>query len=587
MRSISVLPAALCAALGLAAAPIAAWADSPVVIDGADEAMRRDILDLLPDRDAPTTLFEAERIAEEAAARALAWLRSEGYYAATVTPEASEAPARARLIVAPGPRFRFAAPTLSYVGAAPDADADADARRALTPLSEGAPAHAAAVLDAETNALTALQRAGYADAVAGERRVVVDHAATTVSAGFRFDAGARARLGRVRAEPDTIFRPGFIAGLRNWEVGDAYTPEALARLRRDLISTGAVSRAASRLDPPDADGVRNVVLEVEAAHRNAYELGVGYSTTEGLGVEAEWTRRNFSGRADALTVGAKLGGMLQEVSAQLTRPHAAGLGHAANFGASVEHEDIDAYTRSGVSLIASVDASPRLRLGRSYGVDLSADHYEDIASGPTDTIVLSGFADLRHDTTEFTLDPHDGSIVELRLEPTVSTGDTTLGFVRAIAEGRMYESFGREDAVTLAARIRTGWLAAVSGNADDAPPDRRFYAGGGGSVRGYEYNSIYPLERVALGLTPGGLGLLEGSLEARWHLNARWGAAAFVDAGTAFDDWSEAGDLSVGVGVGARYNLGFAPLRVDVAFPLDDEFAHDDFALYISIGQAF
>jgi translocation and assembly module TamA len=169
----------------------------------------------------------------------------------------------------------------------------------------------------------------------------------------------------------------------------------------------------------------------------------------------------------------------------------------------------------------------------------------------------------------------------------VSAGEETLLFVRGIGEARRYRSFGREDAFTLAARIRAGWLASVDGDVNDAPADRRFYAGGGGSVRGYEYNSIYPEERDLLGLTPGGQGLLEGSVELRWRVGARWGAAAFIDGGTAFDDWEDATDLSYGVGVGLRYNLGFAPLRVDVAFPLDEEHADEDYAVYISLGQAF
>jgi translocation and assembly module TamA len=81
--------------------------------------------------------------------------------------------------------------------------------------------------------------------------------------------------------------------------------------------------------------------------------------------------------------------------------------------------------------------------------------------------------------------------------------------------------------------------------------------------------------------------VLEGSFEARWRFDDRWGAAAFVDAGTAFDHWGEATDLSWGVGLGARYDLGFAPLRIDIAFPLDDDESSEDFALYVSLGQAF
>lgn len=587
MRLFPVLPAALAAVIGFGADAPPAWADSPVIMEGADEETRQAILDLLPDRETPTSLFEAERIAEEAASRARAWLRSEGYYAAIVTPEATEEPVSGRLVIAPGPRFRFEAPQITFIGAPPDQASAEAARTALEPVQAGEAARAEAVLLAESSALAALQNAGYADANSGERRVVVDHATARVSTDFRFNAGSVARLGAVRAEPADVFRPGFISDLQNWDDGEAYTPDALQRLRRDLSATGAVSRVTTRLDAPNADGVRDVIIELEPAKRNAYELGVGYSTTEGVGVQAAWTRRNFTGRADALTVEGTLAELTQGVSVELARPHAAGLGHTVTFGATAEREALEAYTRQGVALYGSVDASTRLRLGLSYGVQLAADQYDDLQGSIRDAVVLSGFANVRNDSTGYTLDPRDGSLVELRVEPSVSTGDETLGFVRGTAEGRIYESFGREDSITLAARIKAGWLEAVSGDVNDVPPDRRFYAGGGGSVRGYEYNSIYPAERDLLGLTPGGQGLLEGSLEVRWRLTERWGVAAFLDGGAAFDDWGEATDLSYGAGFGVRYDLGFAPLRADIAFPLDGDESDADFALYISLGQAF
>lgn len=586
MRRLPILPVALCAAIGLPAVT-PAWADSPVVIDGADHDSRRAILELLPDRDAPESLFDAERIAEEAAARALAWLRSEGYYSATVTPQATDNPPSARLIIELGARFTFADPQISYEAEAPSAEASHAADEAIATVRHRDPARAAVVLQAESDALAALQSNGYADAAALDRRVVVDHATAEVAAQFRFNTGALARLGSVRAEPGGVLRPGFVSDLQNWETGDVYSPQALSRLRRDLTSTGAVSLATTTLAPPDENGLRDVVIAIEPAKRNAYELGVSYSTTEGAGVQAEWTRRNLTGRADSLSVAATLAEMQQGVIVSLTRPHAAGLGHAATWGASADREQLEAYTRQGVALFASVDASTRLRTATSYGVRLSADEYDDVIGTVRDAVVLSAFGDWRHDTTQFTLDPLEGSITEFRLEPSVSTGDETLGFVRATAEGRIYETIGANNRLTFAARGRAGWLEAVTGDPNDVPPDRRFYAGGGGSVRGYEYNSIYPKDRDALGLTPGGQGQLEGSVEARWRFDDRWGAAAFVDAGTAFDDWSEATDLSWGVGVGARYNLGFAPLRIDLAIPLDEDESSSDFALYISLGQAF
>jgi translocation and assembly module TamA len=577
-RILPLLPAALGAMLVAVAAPNAAWADSPVVIDGVNKETREAILDLLPDRDAPESLFDAERIAEEAAARATAWLRSEGYYAAEVIPEATETPPSARLVIRPGERFRFNAPTLSYDGAQPSSETQAAAARAINVVAADAPARSAAVLEAEAGAIAALTANGYAEAEAGRRAVVVDHATRRVDVGFALAAGQPVRLGQVRTEPDGVFRSGFLRRLRNWSEGQTYSPDALARIRRDLASTGAVSRVTTRLEPANAEGVSDVVLEIEPAKRNAYELGIGYSTTEGIGVEAEWTRRNFSGRAE----------LTQGISLELQRPHASGLQRTQRFVAEAKREDSVAYRQDSLSFGAAVESDPRLRLGLSYGATVGLSQYESTGGGGIENAaVLSAFGNLRRDTTDATFDPRDGSIIELRAEPSVATGDATLGFVRATAEGRIYESFGDRDQFTLAARTRTGWLESLSGSVEDVPPDRRFYAGGGGSVRGYEYNSIFPEDRRRLALTPGGQGLLEGSIEARWRSRGPYGAAVFLDGGNAFDSWGEATDLRYGAGVGFRYDLGFAPLRVDLAIPLDREEEEPSYALYISLGQAF
>jgi translocation and assembly module TamA len=587
MRFLQPLPGALCLAIGLGvAAPHAAFAENPVVIEGVNHDDREAILDLLPDRDRPTTLFEAERIAEEAASRATAWLRSEGYYAAEVTPETQTEPPSARLRIAPGARFHFADPSVAFTGAPPTAEAQSFARDAIAVLHPGAPARAGDVLSAEAEAVSRLQRSGYADAKAGPRRVVVDHATALVTPAFDIEAGDFVRLGKVRAQPGDVFRRRFIERLANWDEGEPYDPEKLARLRRDLSSTGAVSRISTRLVPSDTPGVRDVVLDIEPAKRNVYEVGLGFSTTEGAGFDGEWTRRNFSGRADSLALGFTLSEKTQDVSLTLTRPHAAGLGHAQHFTASLEHEDTDAFSRQGFELSAAVEAESRLRFGLSYGVALSGDTYDE-ASGVENALSLTTFGEVRRDTTGSPLDARHGSIVTLRAEPTFSTGDASVAFVRAIADGRIYRSFGTEENWTLAGRARTGWLAPFSGDANDAPPDRRFYAGGGGSVRGYAYNSIYPKERDALGLSPGGQGALELSGEVRYRFAENFGLVTFLDGGNAFDDWGDAADLRWAAGVGFRYNLGFAPLRADIAFPLDAEDGDDAFALYISIGQAF
>jgi translocation and assembly module TamA len=44
---------------------------------------------------------------------------------------------------------------------------------------------------------------------------------------------------------------------------------------------------------------------------------------------------------------------------------------------------------------------------------------------------------------------------------------------------------------------------------------------------------------------------------------------AFIDAGAVgVDKWPNGDDFGVGVGVGVRYDLGFGPIRADIAMPI-------------------
>ncbi len=588
MRFSPVLLAIPAAALAWALAVGALDAASPVVIEGVGKEVREDIERILPDRDPPESLFDAERLSEEAAERTRAWLRAEGWYAAEVAPEATETPLVAKVRVTPGARFAFIAPELAFDGAAPDADSAAAARGPLARLQAGMPARALDVLSAEAEAVASLRENGYPDAKAGARRVVVDHAAGTMAATFTVNAGERVRLGSVRVEPEGMLRPRFVDRLPGWARGDHYKPELLTQLRRDLASTGAFSIVTTTLSPTsDADGARDVVVTLEKAKPRVLELGAGWSTTEGFGIEAEWTRRNVSRRADSLVLNAVLGEQKQGLTGELTRPNAIGPGRALRLSTGISHDNSGPFDRTGISATAAVDAARRLRFALTYGVSASADFYSQ-SEGVENAYVLSAFGDVRREVTDSPLDARRGYLLQARLEPSVSTGDATVAFARATAQARVYHTPGAMERLTLAARTRVGWIEPLGGEARDLPPDRLFYAGGGGSVRGYDFNSIYPAQILKIGGDPpGGRALLEVSGEARARFTDRIGAVAFVDGGNAFDDIGDAADLRWGIGAGVRYDLGFAPLRFDVAVPLDPRPNDAKVAFYVSIGQAF
>lgn len=582
-------PAALmlpAAALAWAATAGAALAANPVVIEGVDDDTRDAIERVLPDREKPQSLFDAERLAEEAATRATAFMRSEGWYAATVEPLADDNPPRARVKIIPGARFAFAAPVVAFDTAIDEASVSA-VRKEIARIEAGKPARATDVITAEAAAIAALRSRGFANAKAASRKNIVDHATTTMTAEFQLSPGDRLRLGAVTVNPPDALRPAFAARAATWEPGDYFDPEKLQQLRRDLASTGAFSVVGTKLAPQaNAEGLTDVIVTLEEAKPRVLELGIGYSTTDGIGLEAEWTRRNVTRRADALAIKTVLGEELQSLTAELTRPNAFGPGRAVQVSAGVAHDETGPFDRNGVFVSSAINAADRLRYALSYGVTASADFYSQ-AEGVENAYVLTGFGEIRRDETDTPLDARKGYLAQLRLEPSVSTGDATVAFVRAVAQARVYHTPERNDRYTLAARTRLGWVEPLIGDDNDLPLDRRFYAGGGGSVRGYAFNSIFPELPLNAGVAPGGRGLVEISAEARARFTKTLGAVAFVDGGSAFQNIDEAGDMRWGVGIGARYDLGFAPLRFDIAVPVNPRPQDDSVAFYVSLGQAF
>ncbi|MGE0047037.1 MAG: autotransporter assembly complex family protein [Hyphomonadaceae bacterium] len=582
-------PLALPAAVAALVAAVPAWADNPVELQGVDEETAEQIEAVLPDREAPDSLFAAERLAAEAADRARAWLRAEGYYAAEVAPGADERP-HAWVAITPGERFRLAAPATTFLETPPSEDARTAVEGAVSTLRPEAPARSADILAAEQAGLAALRAAGYPDAALGEREVIVDHATRRVSATLRFNAHTPALLGRVTVTPEGVIRDDLAQRMAPWRPGDRYAPELLTRLRRNAAATGAFANVTTELSAQtNADGQRDVTLTLEPLERRTIEIGAGYSTTEGAGVDVEWSRRNAARRAETLTLAGTLAEARQSARAQLAIPNATTLGRTTNYVLQAIREDAGPYDRQALSASWSVDAAPRRQfgqqLGLSYGASISAESY-DRAAGVENAYILTTFADIRRDTTDIPLDARNGSLLQARIEPSVSTGDATIPFVRFIGDARIYETPDFADDVTFAARLRVGAVAPVGGESADLPLDRLFYAGGGGSVRGYAYNSIFPENNLLLDEPPGGRGLIEVSAETRWRIGGGWGVVGFIDGGSAFDEWENA-DMRWGAGLGVRYDLGFAPVRFDIAVPLDARDEDDSFAFYLSIGQAF
>jgi translocation and assembly module TamA len=110
------------------------------------------------------------------------------------------------------------------------------------------------------------------------------------------------------------------------------------------------------------------------------------------------------------------------------------------------------------------------------------------------------------------------------------------------------------------------------------PPSLRYFAGGDRSIRGYAWREVGP--RIQDDFAVGAKNVFTASAEYEHYLNGGpWGAAVFVDTGSAFDSTP---DWHTGIGIGARWRSPVGPVRVDIAHGLNDP--DSSFQIYLNIG---
>lgn len=585
----SVFARALLGAAFFACALAAAAEAAPLArIEGVeDPALRRALYETIGETDEPAeSRWRARERARQAAERIRRYLESRGYYAALVDARLGENDT-SLVRVRPGVQFEFGAIEIEFDTPSPDTPRPGEDIREQLGLGEGEAALAQSVIDAEARVLAALRNNGWIYAEAGDRKIVVDHETKTARATFRFDTGPYVLFGPPQragglAELDQV----YIERLAPYEVGEPASRAQLDEYVSRLQSLNIVSLADVRVAPDSEDRQRPVDVRMEPRERHTLGLSASWSTDNGFGGAAEWTRRNMWQRDELLTVDLRAATLASGIEARLEFPNWKRYQQTLVLNAHALAERTDAFDQDSVGFSAGVSRVVTDALTISAGADVILARVED-ARGERDLATFSFPLEAVYDARNAVLNPTDGIYADLRIRPGITTGDESTQYVRTVAEVRGYH--GLSENLTLAGRVRMGALFGAS--AEAVPANQRFFAGGGGSVRGYEYQSISPpLLNVFTGrIEPfGGRSLLETSVEARYRYSERIGIVAFVDGGIAGRDITpRVEDMQYAFGVGARYFPGFGPIRVDVATPLNPRQEDDALHVYISIGQAF
>ncbi len=517
----------------------------------------------------------------------------------------SRVPVQVQVQIDPGPLYRLGEVQLD--GPVPPT------ARAAFELRPGGPASALEVLAAGAAVLEALREDGFAFARVPPPEAIVDHRTRTLAVSYRAEPGERLPLGEIEIVGLDRLREGYVRRRLGLNAGEPFSPSRLEAARRTLMRSEVL--ASARLTTgitPDASGRLALRLEVVERTRRVLRLAGAYSSDEGASLSAAWSHRNLFGGAERLTLAAEvnqrsagpIGDINDSASVALRIPDLWRHDLDLQLKLGAVSERLAAYDRDALTASALLEQriSSRLRLGAGLGVERARLLQESTAEHVE---LLSLPMILDWDASDDPLDPRRGWRLAAQLTPTPMVQGNGDPFVKIRLVTAAYldlsgRAGSRGDALAteaqalsrpallgrrvLAARLSIGHLFGAPSSA--IPPDWRFYAGGGGSVRGYPFQSIGP--RTANGSPAGGDTLLEGTLELRQRIGERWGLASFMDVGdVSADGFSHFGALAIGVGLGARFHTPVGPLRVDLATPLT--LAEDDppVQLYLGIGQAF
>lgn len=459
------------------------------------------------------------------------------------------------------------------------------------PLAPGGPARAEAVLAAQEAAALALARDARPLARI-ERQVTVDHAAQAMDVTFTVNPGPQADFaaptvsGTERVDPEVVRRAATsrLAGL-------PYSSERLDRARAEVSALGAFSSV--RLDAGtalDQAGRLPVTVTVRERPFRALSAAAAYETNYGLALRGAFEHRNLFGGAENLRIeleASRLGNKIDRTNARAAvtyrQPLPFGWDGALVTSLAFLRERLDSYDRDGVTFSALYQR----RLSERW--TLSTGPVADVGQsgppgGPLSPYQVAGWTvQGRYDSTDSVLDPRRGIRALGTITPSYAFTQGT-PFVALRLGASTYLDLTGEGRTVLA--LRAGFGSLLNGSASSVPPSQRFYAGGGGSVRGYDFQSIGP--RDARGRPQGGASLLEGSIELRQRIGRSLGVVAFIDAGAVGTGAGAPTDaIRAGAGIGARYYTAIGPIRADIAIPLVRQQGSGSFGLYLGIGHAF
>lgn len=466
-----------------------------------------------------------------------------------------------QIAVEPGPPVLWQAAQLQLQGAAASINALESTRRAA-PFVPGTIATHKAYEDFKRRWLQQCRAEGFLDARYLDNRLLIDPALQTATAVLNLASGPRYHVAEISYSGSSL-DTSLIERLSTMRTGDVFRRSDVNTLRRNLessryfklIDIKTITLPGERID---------IQVQLSDASRHDIGVGMGYDTDSGVRGRLRWDLPRLNRYGHTLHNEATISQPIQELSSTYRIPLSDPLEKSLNFTAAWNRRRVED-THSTVTRVDArvIDQWWDDWIG-AWGLGLYQETSKEGDEAAIQTSYLLPSTTLNHVVRHLVPDPQHGHSTWFNVAGSSQQlgADTEFlrlqaGYKRLLPLGGPHLLIGRAE---LGAIITKDILA--------VPLSQRFFTGGDQSVRGYELGSLSP--RNSEGDPRGGQYLNVFSLEYSVKVLPSWRVGLFTDIGRAYDESSA--PWHIGSGFGLRWLSPIGQVRVDVAFPVDDEF---------------
>jgi translocation and assembly module TamA len=516
---------------------------------------------------------EIQRLVDRTPGEVALALEPFGYYrsAATTSVEKSEERWSVAVRVTPGPAIRVTSVDIKVTGPGKDEPAFRNAVSNF-PLTGGDVLDHAAYQSGKTAFVVAAADSGYLSASIDTAAIWIDRAAYTSGIILHVETGPRYKFGEVTFEQDVV-DPAVLRGYVNFKPGDPYRQSRLIHMQGALSGIGYFGRVEVTPEVDEAENLEvPILVEMEPQRTQSYEFGVGWGTDTGprVSFNAQFRRLNRSGHH--AEVSALFSGIENRYLVRYVMPSRHPSTWVTTLTVGFARLDPVTYTTDKF-VVGPSFSHVRGKFRESWGLNYQFENYTvGVDTGTAHFILPSvGWRRARTDDPLFAL--HAWSL-SLQAQAAADWLLSTTDIFQMDFTARVVHALTARTRLLGALQLGKVWTRDFR----ELPPTLRYFAGGERSLRGYEWQSLGPLDRD--GNVIGGEILALGSVEVDHYFVKSLGLALFFDFGNAYEN-GFSNPTAYGVGPGLRWRSPVGLFRVDYGFGLEPR---NDGVLHLMLG---